>query len=74
MKAVLLQANTTSITMLATLKNKLKQNKEEQKEQNPLHDVLKSIETDEVDDLINSIIKEPTTQVNSYNSKEIEAI
>lgn len=74
MKAVLLQANSTSITMLATLKNKLKQNKEEQKEQNPLHDVLKSIETDEGDDLINSFIKEPTTQVNSYNSKEIEAI
>jgi hypothetical protein len=44
------------------------------KEKNPLHEVLKSLETDEGDDLINSFIKEPTTQVNSYSSKEIESI
>ena len=74
MKAVLLQANSTSITMLATLKNNLNKNKQETKEKNPLHEVLNSIETDEGDDLINSFIKEPTTQVNSYSSKDIEAI
>jgi hypothetical protein len=56
------------------LKNSLSQNKEEVKEKNPLHEVLKSLETDEGDDLINSFIKEPTTQVNSYSSKEIESI
>jgi hypothetical protein len=48
------------------------------KEQNPLKDVLKDLQTDDGDDLINSFIKESgpnaITTANSYNSKEIEKI